>query len=400
MKNIEIISGPTCETADPPRVAVLTFHFHYNFGGVLQAYGLQQALRALGYEAVFPRTVPEYCRGWIDPLALLALRRKGLVRGMADCWREIPRRMAFDRFRRLLFPAAVKGPAFEEAISDPRTVACVVGSDQVWNLAWMHQWESYYFLGDLPVDSTIRRVSYGACFGTGSQRADFLQLAAPYLSRFSAIGTRTRTTARIIEEITDLRTTHVVDPSLLHDYREIRGSIPFDSEYIMFFGIRPETIDRGRELALALKQRTGLPIVLMVPESFALESWPAVGWGDRVVYWASPADWVESIRRCTYLVTDSFHGCLFAMANRRPFLSYAQGRTAERIVDVTARYGLSDRVITEGSAATAIGRMMEPIDFNAVHSFLQADREASLRFLAAAVGGLDPLHSSTAGPRS
>lgn len=396
----EVAGGPVRDRGDAPRVAVLTFHFHYNYGGVLQAYGLQHALRSLGYEAVFPRTVPEYCRGWIDRLAVFGVRRKGVVRGIADCWREFPRRRAFDRFRSLRFPAAVAGPALSEVICDPRTIACVVGSDQVWNLAWMRRWEPYYFLGDLPVDSPIRRVAYGACFGTGAQRADLLQLAAPLLSRFSAIGTRTRTTARIVDGIAGLRTTPVVDPSLLHDYREIRGSSPFDSGFIMVYGIRPEAIDRGRDLALALRRRTGLPIALVVPESFAMEAWPAVGWADRVVGRASPADWVESIRRCSFVVTDSFHGCLFATANRRPFLSYAQGRSAERTLDVTARYGLGGRVIPEGSTAAAVERMEEPIDFDAVHSRLQSDREASLRFLAAAIGGRDPAAASTAGQRS
>lgn len=400
MTDTEIAGCPVGEPADRPRVAVLTFHFHYNYGGVLQAYGLQHALQSLGYEVVFPRTLPEYCRGWIDPLALLALRRKGLVRGIVECRRELPRRMAFDRFRRHLFPAAVKGPTFQEVISDPRTVACVVGSDQVWNLAWMRRWESYYFLGDLPVDSTIRRVAYGACFGTGAQRADLLDLAVPHFSRFTAIGTRTQTTARLVGEMTGQHTTPVVDPSLLHDYREIHGNSPFDSGFIMFYGIRPEAIHRGRELALALKHRTGLPIALLIPESFAMESWPDVTWADTVMDRASPADWVESIRRCSFLVTDSFHGCLFATANRRPFLSYAQGRSAERTVDVTARYGLGSRVITEDSAASVVDRMEEPIDFDAVHARLQVDREASLRFLAAAVGGLDPSTSSTAGMRS
>jgi hypothetical protein len=372
-----------------PRVAVLTFHFHYNYGGVLQAYGLQHALRALGYEAVFPRTVPDYCRGWIDSLAVFGVRRKGVVRGLLDCWEEFPRRRAFDRFRRGQFPAAHDGPTWDEAIADPRTIACVVGSDQVWNLAWMRRWEPYYFLGRLPGDSAVRRIAYGACFGAAAQRPDFLCLAAPHLARFSAIGTRTATTARIVEETTGLRTTPVVDPSLLHDYRELRGRSPFESGFILVYGIRPESLDRGREIALALKRRTGLPIALIVSESFALETRPSVAWADCLVGSAGPEDWVESIRRCSYLVTDSFHGCLFATASRRPFVAYARGHSAERIVDVTTRYGLGDRVIADASAAAAVDVVLAPVDFAAVHARLQADRADSLQFLANAIAGTD-----------
>ena len=55
------MNRPTATSAEGrPRVTVLTFHFHYNYGGVLQAYGMQEALRRIGYEAVFTRNVPDY----------------------------------------------------------------------------------------------------------------------------------------------------------------------------------------------------------------------------------------------------------------------------------------------------------------------------------------------------
>jgi len=370
-----------------PRVAVLTFHFHYNYGGVLQAYGMQAALRRIGYEAVFPRNVPAFCAGWIDPFAVLGLRRKGFVRAIADTLEEFPRRRAFDAFRRRFFPAAVAGPTWEEVVADPRTVACVVGSDQVWNLAWMQTWEPYYFLGSLPDESPIRRIAYGACFGSAHQRADYLRIALPLVSRFSAIGVRTATTKHLVESNTPLVTAPVVDPSLLHDFREIRGVAPFDRDFILVYGIRPESMPRGRGIALALKKATGLPIALLVPESFALESRPAIDWADRIVAWAGPPDWIESIRRCSYLVTDSFHGCLFATAVRRPFLAYPQGVSAERIVDVTSRYALGDRVIAGDSLTNAVESMLAPIDFAAVHERIRVEREASLRFLGDAIAG-------------
>jgi len=383
--------GPSHRTArddaDAPRVAVLTFHFHYNYGGVLQAYGLQHALRSLGYEAVFPSTVPRHCRGWIDLLPLRSSRRKGLLGAWIDCREEFPRRWAFDRFRRDHFPAASSGPTWSEAIADPRTVACVVGGDQVWNLSIMGRWDPYYFLGSLPVDSRIRRVGYGACFGTAAQPPDHLRLAAPLLSRFSSIGTRGDTTARIVEKVTGRKTTPVVDPALLHDYREVRGTAPFESGFILFFGKRPETMGRGREIALAVRRRTGLPIVLIVPETFAAESRPAVDWADRVESRSSPADWLESIRRCSHLVTDSFHACLFAMAHRRPFLAYGGSGTEERILDVTRRYGLDGRVVAEGVVDDPADLMSAPIDFDAVHEKLRVDRATSMRFLADALAG-------------
>ena len=377
----------TRPVADRPRVAVLTFHFHYNYGGVLQAYGLWQALRHLGYDAVFPGTIPGFCRGWVHPSVVPSPRRKGIVQGLRAPFTEFPRRRAFDLFRRQSFPPAVAGPSWNEAIADPRLVAAIVGSDQVWNLAWMQAWEPYYFLGSLPADSPIRRIAYAACFGTETQRADYLELARPLLDRFDAIGVRTETTRRIVEMHSPIRTTPVVDPSLLHDFQELRGQRPFAGDYILVYGIRPNDFGRAREIACALKRRTGLPIAVLVPESFTLEWRPATDWADKVCERASPADWVESIRQCTCLVTDSFHGVLFATASRRPFLAYPQGTTAERIVDVTRRYGLDERVVSGDAVESHASPMFAPIDFDLVHERLRVDREASLRFLREALVG-------------
>ncbi|MFM7734977.1 MAG: polysaccharide pyruvyl transferase family protein [Alphaproteobacteria bacterium] len=295
-----------------------------------------------------------------------------------------------DLFRRRHFPAAVDGPAWSEVIVDPAVQAVVVGSDQVWNLGWMRSWEPYYLLGSLPDESAIRRIAYGACFGTMNQRPDDLDRAGPLLAKFAAIGVRTETTRRIVEENFGLPTTRVVDPSLLHDFRDLRGMRSFEGPYILHYGIRPEATERGRDIAVALRRRTGLPIALIVPESYALESWPDTSWADRVLGEASPADWVESIRGCSFLVTDSFHGCVFATRASRPFLAYAQGRSAERLLDVTRHYGLEARMAPDGDATEAVDAMMAPVDFAAVHERLAVEREASLRFLREALGGVAP----------
>lgn len=382
--------APAGTTVTLPRVAVLTFHFHYNYGGVLQAYGLEQALRRLGYEAVFPGTIPRYCRRWIGSWGVLAIHRKGVVRALVDLRRELPRRRAFNLFRRRHFPAAVAGPAWNEVIADSAVQAAIVGSDQVWNLAWMRGWEPYYFLGSLPADSAIRRIAYGACFGTENQRPDYLERTGPLLAKFDTIGVRNETTRRVVEDNFGIRTTRVVDPSLLHDFRDLGGIRPFDGPYILYYGTRPEGTAWGRDIALALRRRTGLPIALIVPESFTLESWPDTSWADRIFGTASPADWIESIQGCSFLVTDSFHGCVFATVARRPFLTFAHGRTAERIVDMTRRYGLEARMAPSGAATDAVDAMLAPVDFAAVHDRLAVDREASLRFLREALGGVPP----------
>jgi hypothetical protein len=111
------------------------------------------------------------------------------------------------------------------------------------------------------------------------------------------------------------------------------------------------------------------------------------------VWDASPADWVEAIRQCSFLITDSFHATLFATTLRRPFLAYPQGVTAERIVDVTQRYGLGSRVVSGAEPESQIDLMLAPIDFEAVHQRLRADREASLQFLREALAG--PVYPQT-----
>ena len=44
------------------KVGILTFHFAYNYGAVLQAWGLQQAIESLGHEVCFLNYVPDYMK--------------------------------------------------------------------------------------------------------------------------------------------------------------------------------------------------------------------------------------------------------------------------------------------------------------------------------------------------
>lgn len=84
------------------------------------------------------------------------------------------------------------------------------------------------------------------------------------------------------------------------------------------------------------------------------------------------------------VVTDSFHGSVFAIQFHRPFLSIVNKRRgAERFVSLLSRLELEDRLVYD---VTTYELTDFTIDWSEVDTRLVREREMSLEFLKDALG--------------
>lgn len=80
----------------------------------------------------------------------------------------------------------------------------------------------------------------------------------------------------------------------------------------------------------------------------------------------------------TFLMTNSFHGTVFALNFKIPFFEVIPTNgTSSRIVDILEMTGLSERIVREDG----IRDKVHEVDFSHVSSVLQAKREESLGLL-------------------
>ena len=296
----------------------------FNYGGILQAYATQSVLRSHGHE--------------VTTLDYHPSRKAILLRRLTgnQAWIHRPLRRwqdrrkfsgvdAFERFREEHFhfsKPCYNASQLSRACAGMDIAA--VGSDQVWSAAWLRP---PYFL-DFPLPAGTRRVSLAACCGHPSSQGGYRDYLRRTLGKFDALSVRNKFTADLVEEVLGKRPTIICDPTIAHDF----GSFPSPSAepYVLVYVInRLRPLGLAAELIGQIRQQTGCRVVSITPaELRGAESLPV----DEVLTDISPLDWVAWIANSAAMVTDSFHGCVFAAKYQRQFVyADSSGETVGRI---------------------------------------------------------------------
>ena len=217
------------------KIGVLTQPLRSNYGGILQAYALQQTLIRLGYNPIVLNRNFDY-----PSFRLFLLRCVSVVK----C---VFRKYALGKRNiRISNPLSTHYTIYKDEYYDnvelrrftkhhiKRTcvlrsskllklyvrfsgLCCfIVGSDQVWREAYS-PCITDYFLHFLPKGKKYKKISYAASFGIKETdiSKDKLALCAEDLKSFNAISVRERTGVDIVNTISGMNATLVLDPTLL-----------------------------------------------------------------------------------------------------------------------------------------------------------------------------------------
>ena len=241
--------------------------------------------------------------------------KKGPLRfclGMAYAAVRLPRMLAFRRFRQELRFTKSVGPS--ELVDLNQDFDCfIAGSDQVWNDD-INDGDPAYFLHF--VDKHHKKFSYAASFGFSSLRNEQVQSYRERLVDFSVLSVREASAREIISGLLG-RAAHVtLDPTLLLSATEWQDLISKErlvpQKYVLLYHI---TFSRELvEFAQRFARERGYRLIA-VPFPLGKLVWhtPKLSVG--------PYEWVRLIRDAELVVTDSFHGCAFAINFNKDFVA-------------------------------------------------------------------------------
>ncbi len=369
------------------KIGILTQPIHWNYGGVLQCWALQQVLRTMGHEPVKLERRSRDFRKFVlkQPFAIantaflkLLGRRRNI--SLSELTKEVFKelgRLPLNRLGITVSRNLCDGVSLREAAMDMD--AFIVGSDQVWREEYSPAIEDF-FLGFLDESDCRRRIAYAASFGksTGAISAKRLGRCRELLSRFDAISVRENEGSEILSRDFGMDNVPVVlDPTLLltaENYRTIVGkkkSLPHVTTYIL-----DNTAEKNRivgEIATNLS--------LPVDRLCVRYEKDASGRSPRI------EEWLHSIASADFVVTDSFHGTVFAIIFSKPFLAIGNVyRGLDRFRTLLEPLGLSSRLIAGYSQYKDVkNRLYKTIDYSQVHVALDKQRQASISFLKAAL---------------
>ena len=342
------------------KVGILTFHFVDSYGALLQAYALRKAINKLqGYNAEVINYIPEH---W---------KMLPYVNTEEGRYAFTEKRKKFCNFMKVHLGidkevcTVVKGNDYE--------YYCV-GSDQVWNSLITHC--DGYYLPHVSVET--KKFSYAASIGNSLEDGKLdKEVLKKYLPTFKNISVRERGYCEFVREITGKDCKWVLDPTLLLDafeYEEIVADKAERDDFLFLFWLNKEEQIKGVELANTIARKYNLKIVHSLVDAKKYTFYKDGG----CMMYEGIQDFLWYMKKAKFIVTDSYHGTIFALQYRIPFYTLIYEARRSRIDAISEALGFGDRVIERNLFCSEIN---DQIDFDGIWNKIYKMREISNDYL-------------------
>lgn len=347
------------------KIAIVTQPLGPNLGGIIQNWALQQALKKSGhtpvtisYSAFRPMTLQRRLRISARNLRTAARRVTGKYNRFYKASDLLPNQANIDFISNNI---STTGPT-AAYVPVNGAEAYIVGSDQVWRPRYNRGvlYDSFLkFVENLHV----RRIAYAASFGTDRWEYDREQTdeCARLLKMFDAVSVRESDGIDLCRDNLCRESIQVVDPTMLlsaDDYLAICSEPPLQGDYVATYFLDYDTSRRR-----TLRRLRGKSLV-----------------ADINPHRASVPQWLGTIAGAKAVLTDSFHGAVFSIIFRRPFIVIANpDRGNSRLKSLLLPLGLSHRMISD--PAQARKALESPVDWQAVEARVDELRRAGFDFL-------------------
>ncbi len=365
------------------KIGILTFHYAYNFGALLQAYALQQFLTGKGHEVEVidyrnPAIVNSYdYDSWQKFRHARWGERISLIRfwlNMSGYWHR--RKRHFRQFvRQHLRLSATRHDAGSLATSTYD--AFVIGSDQVWNIRLTDGFDPCYW-GNFNTPHPHTKMAYAVSCG----RPEFFSPAEKetlrrYLANFERVSVREDTLRTFLHGLLPSPPRLVLDPTLLVDraaFRQITGKRVFPFPYVLVYAVEqhPALLDIAKACARKLHAR----VVHVEMKTCKTTLRPPHG---IRLYDPTFPELLSLFQYAECAVTLSFHGVALSLIYEKDFYAL-RGSSMDRVLSLLGQLGLTERVLDGDSVPH-----LPAIDYVAVNRKLEAMRRDSAAFLQEAL---------------
>lgn len=354
----------------------------------MQAFALQKVLGELGFNAVTINSSPRPSlirklarRIRYDTERLLRLEPTPLPPSPKVLAHEQKLTRSFvDRYIKTvdLFGLSRKGR--NNILAE--TSAIVVGSDQVWRGGYANVLEQ---LLDYAREYSLVRISYAASFGANHliEYSQKTLVKSRELARlFDHISVRELSGVEICRQVWGVQAEQHIDPTLLlgaDEYATLaRGAAETSSDtggriltYILDWNPGVES------LVDEISEELGLSVVHFL-SSEATCSQGEISGGTNCL---KPVEsWLRSFESSEFVVTDSFHGTVFAIIFRKSFLAIGnKARGVARFESLLTQFGLRSRLVDLSGPAGTLD-LTSP-DWDTVDVVLARERSRAINYL-------------------
>lgn len=309
------------------KIGIMTFWWSQdNYGQLLQCYALQKYLRDAGHDAYLIRYKNEErsplwkkCLKAFN-LSLLYKHLKYKINSYKVKKEQICNYRHFDEFRKNYINQSEKFYSSYKELKEnpPEADIYIVGSDQVWNFSFLKKIKNSSYIHSYMLDfgkETTKKMSYAASWSMNSLSNELIEEIKPLLQKFSYVSVREENGISLCKQCGYDNAELVCDPTLLLSadvYRNLymgENVRKIEKKYIMLYMLNNEcdfdiqrVYDFAKEKDLEVVYVTGNGVI-----------------NNREKFFATIPEWLYLIDNAEYVITNSFHCCVFSSLFSKKF---------------------------------------------------------------------------------
>ena len=359
-----------------PKILILSMQRIRNYGSSLQAYGLKQILEGLGAEVTFLDYIP-------GPVLEKRTKRSGLVRKISKGLKtvfakgSVQNKINYIKHKKNYeknYFSSVGIPS--EMNLDSHCDLLVIGSDEVFNCI-----QDNPNVGFTPVlfgmgTKASHIISYAGSFGNTTmkdiKRHGMDTILSNFFRSFEKISVRDENSRGIIHALTGNAPFVHLDPVLIYDFMNqcpfIPDSIAIKEKYMILYGYHYRFSKEECKKIKTYAKGKGLKVLCFGGLQYCCDSFVD----------CSPFELLAYFRQAECVITDTFHGTIFSIITKRPFVSVIRDSgygNAEKLKDLLRKLELSDR---EGLDLKKLSKIPE---YEKTFSIIEKERKRSTQYL-------------------
>lgn len=343
----------------------------------MQAFALQTAIQKIGKEA----TILDYYYAYDMNKYNVRFDIKRPYHTLMDIYTFIPtynRKQAFHRFQNKhmrLSPRTRNWRELERLGQMCDYLIC--GSDQIWNFNIVEGINPAYFLKF--ANKTQRKIAYAPSIAIDKLPSELILELEETLKDFYSISVREDISAKELSEVTGRNVECVLDPTLLltnNDYDQLieESEFEFPENYVFVYCIWQSHFRALRTAAEEYAKLHNCKIVYSNKRSIHKKEY------GKNIYCMGPDVFVNAIKHSNYVISDSYHACIFSVIFNKNFSTYILPDSRSRVDSLCSKLGIDNVYFGDG-----IDWKECNLNYIDINNRLEREREHSLYFLKNAI---------------
>ena len=335
------------------KVCILSMQRVSNMGSLLQSYSLKKVMKALGHNVHFI----DIEKNESDDLILKQYGQRNIFFSESEARGGMSKLRKLDRYTinrlRIKERSRRQDDEFEKFRKQVLQISnndneqyydiCVIGSDEVFNCLTGEQWGfTSQLFGNVRQAKHV--ITYAASCGSTkiTDVPDKVQaVIKDSFKRISAFSVRDENTRFFVKALTDTNVQIHFDPVMIGNFdAEINNCKALDlpERYCIIYSYynRIHAKEEIYKIKKFCKQNSLTPVAIGAPQMWVKE-YPVL----------SPFETLLAFKKAEFVITDTFHGTIFAAKYAKAFATFVRESNQNKLVDLIGRLYLEKHRITD-----------------------------------------------------